>query len=224
MSLCAMILAAGRGSGMRHLTDDVPKPLIKVNHQALIIHQIEALVRRGVKKIIINVAYLAQMIVDHVGFCERWGIEIIYLYEKMAAYDTGGGVRRALKWLSDPFILVNADVYSDYDYKRLFALAAKQSVENVHLVLVPNPAHNPKGDFALSTEGVVQSVESTISYTYAGISLLTKQSFNSIEVGQKVALPAIWQALIEQGQVTGELHMGSWYDVGTPERWQVVNR
>ncbi len=220
----AMILAAGRGRRMGDMTNHTPKPLIKVNGKSLIEWQIERLVSAGVTNIVINVAYLAELIVDEVGFGEPWGITICYLYEPLDAYDTGGGIARALPWLSDPFIVVNADVMTDYDFSHLIHYS--QAMKSLaHLILVPNPKHNLKGDFCLDGQSNIIDKTDKIgqSYTYTGISVCRKSLFANVYVGEKVSLPSIWQSFIEQKAISGEVYHANWCDVGTPERWQEVS-
>ncbi|WP_208123293.1 nucleotidyltransferase family protein [Facilibium subflavum] len=219
--ISAMILAAGRGTRMKPFTDTTPKPLIKVNGITLIERQISALAQAGIQRIVINVAYLGQMIVDTVGFGQKWGVEIIYLHEPVDAFDTGGGIVRALPWLSDAFIVANADVFTDYNYKALLD-SANQLTSLAHLVLVPNPKHNLQGDFSLSTTGCITSRTGS-TYTYAGISICKKALFTEIQVNQRISLPAIWQSAIDNKAVTGEIFHENWCDVGTPERWQQLN-
>ncbi len=220
-AISAMILAAGRGHRMGDMTNKIPKPLVKVNGKALIEWQIERLVRAGVSNLVINVAYLADLIVSEVGFGERWGIHICYLYEPLDEYDTGGGVKRAIPWLSDPFVVVNADVMTDYDFSHIMRYSQQMSAL-AHLVLVPNPKHNLAGDFSLNSAGTIINKVNQ-SYTYTGISAYKKALFNKVSTGTKVSLPGIWQPFIEQQCITGEIFHANWCDVGTPERWQAVN-
>ncbi len=219
----AMILAAGRGRRMGDMTNHTPKPLIKVNGKSLIEWQIERLVAAGVTSIVINVAYLAELIVYEVDFGKRWGINICYLYESLDAYDTGGGIIRALPWLSDPFIVVNADVMTDYNFSHIIRYS--QTMESLaHLILVPNPKHNLKGDFCLDGQNnIVNKIDKGESYTYTGISLCQKSLFANTYAGEKISLPAIWQSFIEQKVISGEVFHANWCDVGTSERWQEVS-
>lgn len=223
-NISAMILAAGRGRRMQSLTDHTPKPLIEVNGKALIEHQIENLADTGISRIIINVAYLSELIVKRIGFGERWGITIRYLYEPLGAYDTGGGIIRALPWLSDPFIVVNADIISNYNFHSIVEHSKLMS-ELAHLVLVLNPVHNLKGDFCLTSDKKIIVINDNCqSYTYTGISVYKKALFKGIPVGSKISLPRIWQPFIKQKLISGELFHANWCDVGTPERWQEINR
>lgn len=220
----AMILAAGRGRRMWEMTNHTPKPLIKVNGKSLIEWQIERLIAAGVTHIVINVAYLAELIVHEVGFGRRWGITLCYLYEPLDAYDTGGGIIRALSWLSDPFIVVNADVMTDYDFSHIIHYS--QTMKSLaHLILVPNPKHNLKGDFCLDGEKNIVDKTHKIgqSYTYTGISMCQKSLFADAYAGEKVSLPTIWQSFIEQKAISGEVFHANWRDVGTPERWHEVS-
>ena len=222
--LSAMILAAGRGRRMKDLTNNCPKPLIKVAGKALIEHQIERLVQAGIEEVIINVAYLGKQIVDQIGFGERWGIRICYLYEDLDAYDTGGGVKRALAWLSDPFLVVNADVWTDYPFIDLVSKSTSLAGGLAHIVLAPNPKHNLTGDYGVNDVGLLIQKSQNNSFTYTGISLYQKALFNSVEVGQCISLPKIWQQAMLDKRISGEVYHENWCDVGTPERWKEINQ
>ncbi|MFZ9034566.1 MAG: nucleotidyltransferase family protein [Francisellaceae bacterium] len=215
----AMILAAGRGSRMLHMTESLPKPLVKINGKPLIEYQVERLVAAGITDIVVNVAYFADKIIKTLGFGQRWGISIRYSHEKLGALDTGGGVRQALPWLSDRFLIINADVVCDYDLAVLVEKAEKIN-KLAHLILVANPDHNPNGDYSIEPDGLISPKKRLPNYTFAGISLCEKLLFDGVGAGQKISLPSLWQQAIERCQVTGELYKLSWCDVGTPERWR----
>ena len=146
----AIILAAGRGERMRPLTDRVPKPLIEVGGKPLIVHHIEKLAALGCERVVINHAHLGEMIEAALGDGARYGVAIDYSREAVAL-ETAGGIAQALPLLgTEPFVVVNADVFSDLNYEKFFAVAAslRTSARLAHLVLVPNPSHHPSGDFA----------------------------------------------------------------------------
>jgi len=209
----AMILAAGRGQRLRPLTDAKPKPLMTIAGSTLIEHQIDRLARAGFCDLVINVAWLGEQIVDHLGDGTRLGVRIVYSREEPGALDTGGGVCRALSLLGDaPFLLVNADIYTAYDYARL-----RERLDDpdtlAHLVLVPNPSHHRQGDFGLRAGRVTRYGQ---ALTYAGIGVYRPALFAGVE-GVSFPLTVPLRRAIEAGRVSGERFDGAWYDVGTPE-------
>ena len=147
----AMILAAGRGERMRPLTDATPKPLLMAGGKPLIAWHLEALVRAGIRDIVVNHAHLGHLIETALGDGKRFGAAIRYSAEGQAL-ETAGGIAHALPLLgAEPFAVINADIACDFDYARLPALADTMTGRGLlaHLVLVPNPPHHPQGDFAL---------------------------------------------------------------------------
>jgi MurNAc alpha-1-phosphate uridylyltransferase len=218
---CAMILAAGRGERMRPLTDRVPKPLLEVRGKPLIAWVIEALVRAGVKDIVINHAHLGGQIVDALGDGGSLGAAIRYSRER-EALETAGGIAQALPLLGEhPFIVANADVFCDYDFA---GLARRPLGDDLaHLVLVDNPEHHPRGDFALSQGRVAEGNASTTLLTFSGIGLYNPRLFEGIPAGAKAPLAPLLRKAMAAGLVGGERHAGLWNDVGTPERLAALN-
>ena len=219
----AIILAAGKGTRMRPLTDHCPKPLVKANGKALIEYPLMALKKAGFESVVINHAYLGQMIEDHIG--ETFlGLNVYYSPEEQGL-ETGGGIFNALSLLTDgesPFLVLNGDVYAELAIATLPELLEGMLA---HLVLIPNPEHNPKGDFLLDKKGKVSNLGRLItdqdravsSYTFSGISVLHPDLFNGCEAGIFPLAPLLRKA-IEQNKVTGSLYSGYWQDVGTVER------
>jgi MurNAc alpha-1-phosphate uridylyltransferase len=208
----AMILAAGRGERMRPLTDDIPKPLLTVAGKPLIQYHIEALVRAGIKGIVINHSWLGQQIVETLGEGTQFGVPLAYSAEPPGALETGGGIAHALPLLGgQPFLVVNGDIWTDMEYAPL--LTEPQGV--AHLVLVPNPPHHPQGDFALESGRVSDSGE--MRYTFSGIGVYRPALFDACPLGAFPLAPLL-RAAMGQGQVTGELYAGTWMDIGTPAR------
>jgi N-acetyl-alpha-D-muramate 1-phosphate uridylyltransferase len=208
----AMLLAAGRGERMRPLTDKVPKPLLPVRGKPLIVHHLERLASSGVREVVINVAWLGERIRAALGDGSAFGLSIRYSEEGAQALETGGGIFQALPWLgSEPFLVVNGDVFTDFDFGALSigpeALA--------HLVLVPNPVQHPQGDFGLD-DGRVGETGST-RWTYSGIGLYRAQLFDGCQPGRFPLLPLLRRA-IAAGRLSGEIYRGGWSDVGTVER------
>lgn len=214
----AMILAAGRGERMRPLTDRAPKALLRIGDKPLIIMIISALAQAGIRDLVINLAHLGQQIADALGDGAALGVHIVYSRET-SALETAGGIAYAMPLLGDePFIAVNADVYSDYDFCLLQAAAQRLSAGGplAHLVLVDNPPQHPRGDFGLAA-GKVQA-EAAVRHTFSGIGAYHPALFAGVKRGERARLADVLIAAMARGQVTGELHRGQWHDVGTPQR------
>lgn len=214
----AMILAAGRGERMRPLTDATPKPLLPVAGRALLDYHIQALARAGIVQIVINLSWQGEQIRDHVGDGSRFGVSVQFSPEGPEPLETGGGILRALPLLGeDAFWLVNGDVYCDYRYTP----GTLPPDVLAHLIMVPNPPHNPDGDFALHGDRVCLSGSPIL--TYSGIAVLSGALVADCAPG-KFPLAPLLTAAADRGQVTGELFSGLWRDVGTPERLQDLDR
>lgn len=216
----AMILAAGRGERMRPLTDTVPKPMIQAGGKPLIQYHVENLVAAGVTELVINYAHLGQQIEDHLGDGSQFGAAISYSPET-AALETGGGILQALGKLGDkPFIVINADIWTDFPLQNL--LKVKSS--SAHLVLVDNPEHHAEGDFNLAPGRLLpEETEDSERLTFSGISLLHPKLFASCQPGAFPLAPLLKQAIV-QGEVSGERFGGAWFDVGTPQRLQALQQ
>ena len=206
-----MVLAAGLGTRMGALTRDVPKPLLDVGGVTLIGRQLERLAAAGVTEAVVNVSRHGDAIRRALGDGGRWNMRLEYSDEGPEPLETGGGILRALPRLgAEPFLLVNADVLTDFDYAAL-ALDGAAGV----LVLVPNPEHNPRGDFAVDGRGVLRDAGQRL--TYGGIALFDPAMFRGFEPGRRPLKP-ILDAAIARGALRGVRHDGLWIDVGTPER------
>ncbi len=209
----AMILAAGKGERMRPLTLTTPKPLISVAGVPLIEYHLRALARAGIEDVVINHAWLGEKIEAHLGDGERFSLHITYSRESQPL-ETGGGIFRALPHLGDePFVVVNGDVFTDYDFANM-----PQTLDGLaHLVLVDNPEHHPEGDFLLQ-DGQVQVPSTSVdTLTYSGIAVLHPQLFADSAAGAFKLAPLLRFAM-RDGDVSGEQFDGHWIDVGTPER------
>lgn len=207
-----MILAAGLGSRMRPLTNHTPKPLLEVGGKPLIVWHIEQLREAGFSEIVVNVAYLSQQIIDYLGDGSQWGVKITVSDERHeGALETAGGILKALPLLSDTFLVVNGDVWSDYKYDVNFKLPSNKLA---HLVLVENPEHNFLGDFILS--GTEEK------YTFSGIGYYSKALFKDLTYGKQPLAPLLFDAE-NNGTLSTELHGSRWYDIGTPERLEYLN-
>lgn len=226
----AMILAAGRGERMRPLTDNLPKPLLKAGGVALIEYQLKNLARAGFVDIVINHAYLGEMIENALGNGACYGVNIHYSPEKIVL-ETAGGIANALPLLTDessnaPFLVVNADIYCAMDFASLLPVmrAMQSNVDQplAHLVLVDNPPHHAGGDFALKGDRVTLTGDNKL--TFSGIGVYQPQLFNAITPGAAMKLAPILRQAMQAGKVSGEYFSGQWVDVGTPERLELLDQ
>jgi len=216
-----MILAAGRGSRLRPLTDTTPKPLVEVRGQPLIDWRLDAIARAGLEDVVVNLAWLGDRIRDHVGDGRRWGLRVRYSDEGEAALETGGGIANALPLLppDEPVLICNADVWSDYSLTGLATLNWPAG-RLAHLVLVP-PLPGMRADFDLDDGRVVDSPAP--SWTFSGISLIHPDLVAGQAERAFPLAPLLRQAMA-RSVVSGELYRGVWNDVGTPERLAAVER
>jgi MurNAc alpha-1-phosphate uridylyltransferase len=207
----AMILAAGRGERMGALTAAQPKPLLTIGGRPLIEHHVARLAASGIDELVINLSYRGAQIRSHLGDGSRFGVSIAYSEEGEPPLETAGGIVHALPLLGpEPFLLVNSDVFTDFDFDVLLARPPRPT-----LVLVPNPQHNTRGDFGLDSAGVV-TAEPPLS-TYAGIAIFDPRSFAGLAPGRRPLKPLL-DAAIERRELCGLSFAGLWLDVGTPER------
>jgi MurNAc alpha-1-phosphate uridylyltransferase len=215
----SMILAAGRGERMRPLTDQVPKPLLRVGGKCLIEYHIEALAQAGSEEIVINIAHLGEMIRSAIGDGHRYGVPIRYSEEYPEALETGGGIFHALHLLGDdPFIVVNGDVWTDYPFERLPRAPAGLA----YLVLVDNPSHHAAGDFVLRNGRVLNQKIGT-HLTYSGVGVYRPELFSGCSEGRFPLAPLLRHAM-RSGKVSGEHYRGRWLDIGTPQRLDELDR
>ena len=223
----AMILAAGHGTRMRPLTDHTPKPLLKVGNKPLIVWHVEKLKRAGIEDIIINIAWLGEQIPAALGDGSAYGVHIQYSDEQQqGALETAGGIVNALDLIGDaPFLVINGDVWCDYT---LLAESPLQHDDLAHLILVNNPEHNPKGDFALAAGRVQQQGQQ--KFTFSGIAYYQPELFMPLRANivngtlpkQQPLAPLLREAM-DSKRVSGEYFAGDWRDIGTPERLQVLD-
>lgn len=226
----ALIFAAGRGERLKPLTDHTPKPLLKVQGKSLLQYHIEALQKAGITDLVINVSWLKEAIIEFVTeLLQRpqfATVKVQFSAEENQPLETGGGMLKALPLLGvEPFMVVNADVYTDFDFRQLTPLDADQLVK---LVLVENPTHNSAGDFAFDNHKLVFKQNHSAHYTYAGIGLYHPKLL-SAPIGQDT-FPAAFRivpyikAAIATHQAGAQIHAGLWHDVGTPERLDALNQ
>ncbi len=216
---------------MRPLTDHTPKPLLQAGGKPLIVWHIERLVQAGITDLIVNHAHLGEKIERELGSGIQFGAHIRYSAEG-SALETAGGIAFALDLLGDePFIVINGDVYCDYNIAQVSAKSdqLKNKQDNAHLVLVNNPSHHPNGDFLLSEGRVLQTEnqrQMTIGsqLTFSGIGLYQPTLFAHILRGSKTPLAPLLREHIALGKVSGEHYQGIWVDVGTPERLDQLDK
>ena len=254
----AMILAAGEGRRMHPLTLSTPKPLLKIGEYSLLEHQLRRLQKAGIQEVLINVAYLSEQIVEHVGDGRRYGLNISFSKEPKPL-ETGGAINYALPFfanknnvngnselneerlLREPFLLINADVWCDFDFKILINRSLADD-EDGCLVLVKNPEHNKRGDFSFSAD-LSSELDSSLDlkhslltkphsrfhnksqlfYTFSGISLQRASSIkNYTECREIFPLKEYFDDAIVRNTLAGITHEGLWVDVGTPERLETI--
>ena len=214
----ALIFAAGRGERMRPLSDATPKPLLSVGGKRLIEWHLEKLAQTGVREVVINTSHLAQQFPAALGDGARWGLRIAYSYEGPEPLETGGGMQRALALLgAAPFLAVNGDVWTDFD----FAALPEEPAGLAHLVVVDNPPQHAQGDFVLR-DGRLHD-EAAPRLTFAGIGVYRPELIAPLAPGRFSIVPSL-RAAMRAGQVGGQRHLGRWTDVGTPQRLAELDR
>jgi MurNAc alpha-1-phosphate uridylyltransferase len=224
-----MILAAGRGERMRPLTDSCPKPLLAVRGQPLMGYHLDALGRDGFDQVVVNTAWLGEQIEAHYGAASG-GVRIRYSHEGRdfgGALETAGGIVRALPLLDEVFWIVAGDVYMPrFRFSREAFARFAQGDRLAHLYLVPNPPHNPKGDFGLAPDGLALN-QADVRHTYSTTGLFRRAFFDGLPAGNpeglKLALAPLLRQAMDRGQVSAELYTGPWPDVGTPRRLALLN-
>ena len=225
----ALIFAAGLGERMRPLTDTTPKPLLRVGGKRLIEWHLEKLAALGIEEVVVNISWLADRFPATLGDGARWGLRLAYSHEGAIPLETGGGMWNALPMLGDaPFLLVNGDVWTDYDFTRLPGEPAGLA----HLVMVDRPPQAKQGDFALDSSGLIRE-DGEHKLTYSGIGMYRPQLFEgwrtiipapAMASGKpKFPLAPLLRARMADGRISGEHHRGRWTDVGTPERLAILD-
>ena len=222
----AMILAAGKGTRLRPLTLETPKPLVEVGGQPLIVWHIKALQAAGITDITINASWLADKLMQALGDGAEYGVKLHLSVEDDEPLETAGGIFNALqtgKLQDAPFILVNSDVWTTYDFAQLqdYTLGPDQLA---HLLLIDNPEHNNGGDFAINN-GLAseQPIADADKYTFAGISVVSARLVDGLVSGQPAPLAPLLKQAMLKFQITAEVIKDNWIDVGTPERLTQVN-
>lgn len=226
----ALIFAAGLGERMRPLTDRTPKPLLDVRGKPLVVWHLEKLAAMGVHYVVMNTSHLAEQFPETLGDGSRWGLRIRYAYEGAVPLETGGGMLNALPLLGpEPFIAINGDIWTDADFAQLPA----EPLGVAHLLLVDNPQHHPKGDFALDQDGILHNDGGT-RLTFSGVGVYRRELLDDWReiIGDnaqahakppRFKLAPLLRSAIDRGAITGTRHRGAWTDVGTPERLAALN-
>jgi len=216
--MIAMILAAGRGERLRPLTETTPKALVEVRGRSLLERHLDNLGNAGIETVVINLGWLGQRIAERVGSGRNYGLNVVYSPEGDDILETGGGIHRALPLLgSEPFLVVNADIYTDMPLPP----GGLDQDDRGHLVLVPRPAHRDRGDFNLRDGRVRDSDDA--AYTFSGVAVYRPEFFADCDAGRFPLAPML-KAAARAGHLRGSLYEGLWEDVGTSERLAELNR
>ena len=198
---------------MRPLTDITPKPLLQAGPHRLIEYHLINLAQAGFTEVIINVAWLGQQIIEALGNGEKYNLNISYSNEGDQALETGGGIYNALPLLGEePFLVINGDVWTDYPFESVRSFQLK---DKAHLILINNPEHNPKGDFAINNNRLLNDERDR--YTFSGIGVYSKDFFTTSSDGKYPLAPMI-RNYIDSNEISGEVYEGRWIDIGTPQR------
>ncbi|MFZ8943521.1 MAG: nucleotidyltransferase family protein [Methylophilaceae bacterium] len=212
-----MLLAAGRGNRMGDLTKNIPKPLLNFHGKPLIEWHLEKLKNLGMKDVVINIAYLSEKIKAHIGDGSKWNLNVIFSEEK-PVLETAGGIKFALDLIpSDPFVVINSDIFTEYNYKKLNDFDLPKNKE-AFLCLVKNPEHNLKGDFTLDFMGNVIMKVNEDTKTFSGMGVYRKSFFKDVKNNSFYKLSSLLETQIRKKNVCGCLINDLWLDIGTPER------
>ena len=227
-----LVLAAGRGERMRPLTDTIPKPLLQVQGKSLLAWHLEALAKAGLTQVVINHAWLGEQIEASLGYGKQFGLQIFYSREE-SALETAGGICKALPLLraNDYFLVINGDVFTPQFpiqglIQRVLELRSQDQLL-AHLVMVPNPPQHPHGDFYLDQtmvrdDGYAGATGAKL--TFSGIGIYHHTLFKGLISGQSAKLAPILRKAMADNRVSGEKYLGSWHDVGSPERLAELNK
>jgi MurNAc alpha-1-phosphate uridylyltransferase len=219
----ALILAAGRGERMRPLSDALPKPLLEVGGKPLVVWQIERLRAAGITELVLNLGWRGERLRERLGDGAAWGVKLSYSLEpEDAPFETGGAVATALPLLgeSEPFAVLSADIYTEFDYARLHAaaaaIAAAPQRTSAHFVLTDNPPHHPRGDMALDADGRVRRAGTLLNY--GNIAVFAPALFAARPRRQAWKLFPWMYAEVDAVRVSAEHFRGVWHNVGTPQQ------
>lgn len=210
-------MAAGRGERLRPLTDHTPKPLIELGNHCLIEHHLVNLAATGFNRVIVNLSWLGEKIRYRLGDGSQFGLEIIFSDESSTPLETAGGIVHGLALIqSSEFVVINGDIFTDYNFGRLNIPDSSQG----HLVMVDNPPHHPDGDFSID-ENFQLFAGGQRQLTYSGVACFRRSVFSSLQAGRRPLRPILDQHLSENG-LSAEHFSGIWFDIGSPERLQIA--
>ena len=214
-NLTVMMLAAGRGKRMGHLTDEIPKPLLKFHGKPLIVWHLEKLAAAKIKQVVINLSYLSEKLKNFLGNGESWGLNIQYSFED-PVLETAGGIKKALPLIeSNSFVAINSDIYTNYNYLNFHKLDLQ--TKEALLFFTNNPSHNRRGDYDIDSNGNV-SKEGVNMKTFCGIGIYKKIFFNNVPEDIPTKLVSVIDEKIKKDLIQGRMIDDLWLDIGTPER------
>ncbi len=224
-NLTAMVLAAGMGKRMGAISNETPKPLIKIAGKPLIVWHLEKLESAGFQKVVINLFHLGSQIENTIDQRAPKSIEVQFSREKYLL-DTAGGIAKALPLIGEsPFAVINGDIFTEYNFAKLKTQVleiGKNSNISGHLVLVANPNHNPKGDFSLEKNLISKKKENAL--TFSGISIFKRELFANVSTKEPSRLSSLIEKAASQKNITGSFYSGDWFDVGTPQRLETLKQ
>jgi MurNAc alpha-1-phosphate uridylyltransferase len=212
-----MLLAAGRGERLRPLTDSLPKPLVEVRGRSLIERHLDTLAGAGIERVVINMGWLGDQLVERIGSGERYGLSVVFSDERDGILETAGGIRNVLPLLGRaPFLVVNADIFTDMPRP----CPRPATDELAHLVLVPKPPFKAAGDFGVTAGRLVN--DAAPAYTFSGVATYLPEFFAELEPGRRPLAPLLREAA-DAGRIGASVYEGLWEDVGTAERLAALN-
>lgn len=215
--MIAMILAAGRGERLRPVTDSMPKSLVEINGQALLERHLRSLAKDGVETVVVNLGWLGEQITERIGSGEEFGLNVVYSQEGDNILETGGGIHRALPMLgADPFLVINADIYTDMPLPDV----QLGDDDMAHLICVPVTEDKSSGDFAI-VDGRIRN-DGEPMFTFSGVSIYRPEFFADCTPGRFSVVPML-RAAADADKISGSIYSGLWRDVGTPERLAELN-
>jgi MurNAc alpha-1-phosphate uridylyltransferase len=217
----AFILAAGLGRRLQPLTNSMPKPMLLVAGKPLLQWHLEGLLRANIRQVVINVSWLAEQIEDYFGDGSSFGLNIQWSRE-VVPLETGGGILTALPLLGDkPFLVINGDVWTDFSFQEIYTRSVNKKTL-AHLLMVENPSHNPNGDFSIH-QGMAGFEKNR--FTFSGISLISPALFNSSQAYPSIfPLRDVLRPAITANRVSADIYSGEWFDIGTVERYDALNK